>query len=190
MTAEITALFEENAALRAEVAALRRQVKQLQEQLEETLKRLAELEHRKGKKRAFVKPNRQQSEESKKPRKKRTQEQNTSRKRGEPTRVERHALERCPECNYRLQGESIDYTREVVELPEPQPVEVIEHQVIKRWCPSCQAWQAPHLDLSGKSWGRDGSEWALPVWWPTYGRHCGCQCERSRHTWKHCTTCT
>jgi hypothetical protein len=38
----------------------------------------------------------------------------------------------------------------VIEIPEPQPVEVIEHQVIKRWCAWCQRWQAPHLDLRGQ----------------------------------------
>ena len=44
-----------------------------------------------------------------------------------------HALERCPDCHYRLQGHSLDYTREVIELPEPQPLEVIEHRIIKRY---------------------------------------------------------
>ena len=38
----------------------------------------------------------------------------------------------------------------MIEIPEPQPVEVIEHQVIKRWCAWCQRWQAPHLDLRGQ----------------------------------------
>ena len=63
-------------------------------------------------------------------------------------------MERCPECNYRLTGESIDYRREVIELPEPQPVEVVEHQVIKRWCPHCGAWRSPVLDLGGQVLGQ------------------------------------
>jgi hypothetical protein len=42
----------------------------------------------------------------------------------------------------------------VVELPAPQPVEVIEHQVIKRWCPSCERWRSPRLDLRGQVLGQ------------------------------------
>lgn len=65
-----------------------------------------------------------------------------------------HALERCPDCNYRLQGHSLDYTREVLELPDPQPLEVIEHRVIKRFCPHCQRWHSPKLDLVGQVLGQ------------------------------------
>jgi hypothetical protein len=38
----------------------------------------------------------------------------------------------------------------VIDLPPPQPVEVVEHQVIKRWCPCCNAWRSPTLDLTGQ----------------------------------------
>jgi transposase len=158
---EIAALVEENAALHAEVAALRaevvtlrQQVEELQGQLEEALQQPAELAQRRGGPPGFVKPNRPRSEGLKRPRKKRAPEHNTSRKREEPTRVERHALERCPACDYRLSGESIKYTRQVVELPPPQRVEVIEHQVIKRWCPHCGKWRSPRLDLRGQVLGR------------------------------------
>jgi hypothetical protein len=71
------------------------------------------------------------------PRKKRAKEHNTSRKRMVPTHGAA-CLEHCPDCAYRLTGESLDYSREVIELPPPQPVEVIEHQVVKRWCPHCE----------------------------------------------------
>jgi transposase len=63
-------------------------------------------------------------------------------------------LERCPECQYELHGESLDYTREVIEIPPPQAVEVIEHQVVKRWCPCCGAWRSPQLDLKGQVFGQ------------------------------------
>jgi len=96
MPEEIAALVEENAALRAEVATLRRQNGELQEQLEEALRQLAELAQRQSSRSVSIKPNR--------PRKKRAPEHNRSRKREEPTRVERHALEQCPECDYRLRG--------------------------------------------------------------------------------------
>ena len=39
-------------------------------------------------------------------------------------------------------------------MPPPQPVEVIEHQVIKRWCPCCGKWQSPRLDLTGQVIGQ------------------------------------
>ena len=70
------------------------------------------------------------------------------------TRVERHVLAHCPDCDYRLRGESLDYSREVIELPPPQPVEVTEHQVVKRWCPHCEKWRSPQLDLSGQVFGQ------------------------------------
>jgi hypothetical protein len=63
-------------------------------------------------------------------------------------------LAQCPDCAYPLRGESLDYRREVIELPPPPPVEVIEHQVVKRWCPRCERWRSPHLDLSGQVLGQ------------------------------------
>jgi transposase len=150
---EIQALLTERERLSVENAALRGQVEQLTGQLQTALARIAELEQRKPEPPAFVKPNRPSREPSG-PRKKRAAEHNASRKRAEPTRTERHVLERCPDCDYRLSGESIDYTREVIELPPPQPVEVIEHQVIKRWCPCCGKWQSSRLDLTGQVIGQ------------------------------------
>lgn len=143
--------------LRAENAELRQMLAVVQPQLTAALARIVELEaqlSQGGKLPAFVKSNRKKAEGQPKPRKKRAAEHNTSRQRMAVTRVERHALERCPDCNYRLSGESVDYTREVVELPPPQPVEVIEHQVVKRWCPHCQKWHSPQLDLRGQVFGQ------------------------------------
>ncbi len=149
MTSEetIAALREENDRLRAENERLREELEALLEQATESAQRQRERVVK-------VKRSRAPREGAKKPRKARAAEYNTSRRRMEPTRVERHVLERCPECNHRLGGESIDYTREVVELPEPQAVEVIEHQVIRRWCPHCEAWYSPRLDLSGQVLGQ------------------------------------
>ncbi len=158
---DVRRLLAENQRLRAEVKALSQANKALQEQngqlrgqLQVALERIAELERRKKEPPSYVKPNRAARAEPKKPRKKRAAEHNTSRERAEPTRIERHALERCPECSYLLSGESIDYTREVIELPPPQPVEVIEHQIIKRWCPCCEEWKSPRLDLRGQVIGQ------------------------------------
>ncbi|MDQ2998196.1 MAG: IS66 family transposase, partial [Chloroflexota bacterium] len=71
-----------------------------------------------------------------------------------PTRSVPHALDRCPTCDYLLQGDSLDYSREVIELPEPQPIEVIEHRIIKRFCPHCRVWHSPTLDLAGQVLGQ------------------------------------
>jgi len=143
MTLEEEQEFErlrwENAELRALLAGVRAQ-------LTAALERIVELEgqlNQGGDAPVFVKRNRKQAEGEPQVRKKRAAEHNTSRKRATPTRIERHVLEHCPQCNYRLSGESVDYTREV-----------IEHQVIKRWCPCCGQWQSPRLDLAGQVIGQ------------------------------------
>jgi transposase len=71
-----------------------------------------------------------------------------------PTGSVTHALDRCPDCDYLLQGDSLDYSREVIELPQPQPVEVIKHRIIKRFCPQCRVWHSPILDLTGQVLGQ------------------------------------
>jgi transposase len=151
---ENAALRAENERLTEENERLRRELEQQGEQVAGVMERIAELERRGGKRPSFVKPNRPKGQGSRGERKKRAARHNKSRQRGQPTRVERHVLERCPECDYRLRGESVSYRREVVELPPPQRVEVIEHQVIKRWCPRCEQWRSPRLDLSGQVLGR------------------------------------
>jgi transposase len=151
---DIKALLAENARLRTEVTVLQEQASQLTGQLEAALARIAELEQQEKKPPPFVKRNRPPRTDPPKPRKKRASKHNQSRKREEPTRIERHALDSCPDCNYRLRGASVDYTRQVIEIPAPQPVEVIEHQVIKRWCPHCKGWRSPQLELSGQVIGQ------------------------------------
>jgi len=148
---------EEVERLRRENGELRQALAVNQEELAAALARVVELEARLNQQRdppAFVKRNRPQAEGPRPLRKKRAAEHNTSRRRERPTRIERHGLERCPECHYRLRGESLDYSRQVVELPPPQPVEVVEHQVVKRWCPHCERWRSPPLDLKGQVMGQ------------------------------------
>jgi len=147
-------LEEENARLRAENAELRALVTQLQDQLAAALNRIAELEQRRPDPPAFVKPNRRPSTEPKRPRKHRASEHNRARPREEPTQIVQHALDSCPTCHYRLHGTSIAYTRQIIDLPLPPSVEIIEHQVIKRWCPTCERWRRPRLDLTGQVLGR------------------------------------
>jgi hypothetical protein len=155
--------------LEEEVALLRTEVQELREELAAAQERIAELERGRKGPPSFVKANRSQGGQEKKPRRKRAAEHNGSRKRDKPTRVVQHALKRCPECGYRLRGNSIARRRQVLELPPPQAVEVTEHQVIKRWCPHCpvalqgrERWQMPKLDLRGQAvayvatWGKGG----------------------------------
>ncbi len=125
----------------------------------------AELEAFRGQQRddnvpSFVNPNTHQHKRdktNKKTRRQRAAEQNAARRREPPTEVQQHALERCPACQYPLRGHSIARRRQVIELPvmpAVPAVRVIEHQVLKRWCPVCQKWHTPKLDLSGEVLGQ------------------------------------
>ena len=98
---EMTALRSENERLQGENRALQEQIVQLSAEL------AAALQQSNTRVPAFVKANRAKREGAKRARKKRAAEHNTSRKRSEPTRIERHSLERCPDCQYKLSGESI-----------------------------------------------------------------------------------
>jgi transposase len=140
--------------LRAENAELRQHAAQLQQQLAAALARIAELEQQPPDPPPFVKPNRLPATEPKPKRKKRAAHHNRGRRCEPPTRTEPHALDRCPDCHYQLRGQSVDYRRQVIDLPPPVPIEVVEHQVIKRWCPHCRRWRSPHLDLTGQVLGQ------------------------------------
>ncbi len=104
--------------------------------------RIEELERTKTPPPSWVKPNRPPRTNMAGPRKTRAAEHNAGRRRGTPTRVERHAFDACPDCGYALAGESVKRTREMIEIP-PMTAEVIEHQFITRQCPVCQAWKTP-----------------------------------------------
>jgi hypothetical protein len=140
--------------LRAENADLHLQVIQPQEPLATALARIAELSQQRPTPPPFVKPNRPPPQEPKPARKKRAPQHNHGRRCEPPTRTEPHTLERCPDCHYQLRGQSVDYRRQVIELPPPQPIEIVEHQVIKRWCPHCCRWRSPQLDLTGQVLGQ------------------------------------
>ena len=57
-------------------------------------------------------------------------------------------------ATYWLCGESLAYTAGSDRVTAPQPVEVIEHQVIKCWCPCCGRWRSPQSDLAGQVIGQ------------------------------------
>lgn len=139
-------LEKEVAQLRAENHMLRQQLATLQDQLAAAQQRIAELEQRTAP--SFVKAKTPKRE--RKPRRKRAPKHNRARRREPPTRIVQHALERCPACHYRLRGASLARRRQVIALPPPPPVEVTEHQILKRWCPHCQRWCTPPRDLRGQ----------------------------------------
>jgi len=136
---EVVVLRADNVELRRQVTALSARIAKLEQGLKPPTAKSPP---------SFVKPNRPKRDTPDGKRKKRAPEHNAARRREQPTRIEYHALDRCPVCQYPLSGESIDYTRQVIEIPPPPPVEITEHRVIKRKCPHCAAWRSPHLDLS------------------------------------------
>ena len=89
--------------------------------------------------------------DDRKPRKQR--ERGFARRRMEPTRREVHAPESCPECGTGLAGGWVQRTREVIDVP-PTPVEVTEHVLLARRCPTCERRRVPRLALDGVAVGR------------------------------------
>jgi len=127
-----------------ELAQLKTENQELREQLKVALARIEELEAKKTPP-ASVKANVVKSKE-KKARKKRLPEQNGVRRRETPTQIVEHRIDTCPTCSFRLGGISLARSRQVIELPDPVPVEIIEHRIYKGWCASCRKWhEAPSL---------------------------------------------
>jgi hypothetical protein len=63
-------------------------------------------------------------------------------------------MERCPDCRYLLRGRSVARTRQIIELPEPAPVLITEHRLLKRHCPVCDRWWTPRVDFGGQVLGQ------------------------------------
>jgi transposase len=124
------------------------QLQQTQEQLRQAQGRIAELEKQKTPPPAFINANvKKPKNEEKKPRKNRDAKHNQARKRSVPTQVVEHRLVYCPNCHLRLGGIGLARSREVIDVPEPQPVEITQHRICKGWCAGCQKWHEAPLDL-------------------------------------------
>lgn len=152
LQAEVARLQAENAQLRAENVQLRAENERLRAENAQLRARLEKAEGKRGSPPPFAKANRRQQE--KKPRKKRDPKHNQARKLETPTRVEKHSVTRCPDCDEGLVGGSLHYRRQVIEIPEPQPVEIIEHQIEKRWCRRCRRWHWPVVAWQGVVMGQ------------------------------------
>jgi len=133
--------------------ALQEELRRAQEQLAAALARIEELEKKKTEPPAFVKANVEKPKE-KKPRKKRAAEKNGARKREKPTQIQEHLIRTCPICEMGLGGITLARRRQVVELPPPPPVEVIEHRIYKGWCTTCGKWREAPVDLGGQVMGQ------------------------------------
>lgn len=140
-------LAEENARLRSANATLQAQVTTLQAQVTSLQQQVAALEARLPPPPA-ARPPRPAPPPEPPPRKKRAASHNRGRVRATPTEVRTHAYDACPTCAYPLHGQSVARRREVLDLPPPQPVTVIEFQLLKRYCPACACWYEPPLDLA------------------------------------------
>jgi hypothetical protein len=143
--------------LRAENGTLRERVQQLEGQRHADAARLAQLEAEvaratarvseleQGAQRRLFGKARPQRAAPAPPRRARAPEHNHARRREEPTGVETHQYEHCPDCGYRLRDGSVWWERQVVDLPPPAPAVVTAHRFVRRWCPVCRKWQAPPL---------------------------------------------
>jgi transposase len=140
-------------SLEEEVVALRSEVAVLREALAQAQARIVELERRKTPPPSFVRAN-TATDRPPTLRRKRAPTHNAGRRREEPTQIVYHAEERCPDCGYRLRGQSVARSRQVIDLPEPAPVEVTEHRLLKRHCPACDRWWTPHVDFGGQVLGQ------------------------------------
>jgi transposase len=125
----------------------------LREALVQAQARIAELEQRKTPPPSFVRAN-APTDRPVAPRRKRAPRHNAGRRREEPTQIVYHAEEHCPDCGYLLRGQSVARSRQIIDLPEPAPVEVTEHRLLKRHCPACDRWWTPHVDFGGQVLGQ------------------------------------
>jgi transposase len=146
---------ERIASLEEQLKQALEQIRMLQEELAAAHKRIEELEKQKTPPAAFVKTNvKKPQAEEKEPRKKRDPKHNHGRHRSMPTQIVEHRIVRCPTCDLRLGGISLARVREVIEVPEPRPVEIIHHRIFKGWCMQCQKWHEAPVDLHAEVLGQ------------------------------------
>src|SRR5215469_7190048 len=123
---------ERIATLEEQLKQALEQIHELQEELAAAHKRIEELEKQKTSAPAFVKANvKKPQAEEKKPRKKRDPKHNHGRPRSVATQIVDHRIMTCPDCHLRLGGSHLARVREVIDLPEPKPVEVIHHRIFQ-----------------------------------------------------------
>lgn len=144
----------ENSQLKTRIAELEQKLAETLAQLETATKRIAELEKLKTPPPAWLKPNKAKVAAETKARRKRDSKFNAGRKLEIATQTQVHALDHCGECGYQLRGQSLGRVRQVIDLAPPAPVEITDHQILKRWCPKCEKWREPKLNLENQVLGQ------------------------------------
>ena len=71
----------------------------------------------------------------------------STREKPEPTKTEKHVLDCCPYCGSEKLRKKRVKRRVIEEIPEPQPVEVVEHLVQTYVCQDCGKDVVPDADL-------------------------------------------
>ena len=155
MEEELKRLQRENQELREqmeELLGLREQTQRLQEQLDGALQQIEELKKKAKEPPAFVKANVKKTQQNK-PRKKRKPEHNKARKRERPTQIQKHFIRTCPDCQGDLTGISLSRQRQLIEVPPPPPIEVVEYRVYKgkAGVRPARSGMRPHLSCQ-KAW--------------------------------------
>jgi hypothetical protein len=123
----ITAALEENTRLREENARLKAELEAVKGELAGLTEEMAGLKQGVSK-RPLFKGNKSKRKE-KKVRRSRAEGENQGRRREEATRIESHRLAVRPECGEELAKQRLSYSRQIIDIPEPQPIEVVEHRV-------------------------------------------------------------
>jgi hypothetical protein len=141
------ALEQQLATLHAQLATLQQHVSTLQQQLAATT-----LPPPPAAPPPWVKPH--AAPRPLRRRRKRAPEHNHGRRREPPTRIADHRFSTCPDCASPLQDYRLTQQRQVIEIPPPPPVEIIDHQVWRGWCPHCHRWHAPPFALAGQVVGQ------------------------------------
>lgn len=152
--AETSQLKSRIAELEQKLAEALAQLESAKVELDKAKARIAELEALKTPPPAWLKPNKTKVAAEKKARRKREAKFNTGRKLETATQTQVHALDHCGECGYQLRGQSVSRVRQVIDLPPPVPVEITDHQILKRWCPKCEKWREPKLKIENEVLGQ------------------------------------
>ncbi|HEY1351868.1 MAG TPA: hypothetical protein VGF67_19790 [Ktedonobacteraceae bacterium] len=161
---EIERLRAENQELRGSLKQALEELSEVREALRLALARIEELE-KQHEPPEFVKANvKKRPADEKPPRKKRAAKHNRGRSHAVPTQIVEHRIVSCPQCYLRLGGISLARVREVIDLPEPRPVEVIHHRIFKGWCAQCQRWHEAPVDLQEETLGQGRIGVRLTSW--------------------------
>lgn len=135
--------LDANAQLQAKVLTLSQEILALQKEIAELRSRLGGGGSSVPAKPAFVKANRPKREIKERKRR----DQAFARPKERPTQIHVHAVERCPDCDRKLEGGWVHRTRQVIEIPSV-PVDIIDHVLLARRCGVCSKRHVAKPDLS------------------------------------------